>query len=439
VLLFVPLGVWLHGRWRRGPAGWRLVAIICAAGLLMSVAIECVQVFLPLRQPTIVDVIANTAGAFCGAMAHRVWRARVQAGLRRWRGEASATLLAVLLTAFTISALFCSGALQRQTRLSDWSPDFPLQVGNERTGYRPWRGRLFAFELTAAAAAPESVRQFAAGNSVALPGALVARFDFSGRPPYRDAAGHLPDLEWTEDPVSVETAGVRLPGEPWLQTDGPAPAMARLLGGSNAFSLRLRCASDDVNQVGPARIVSNSVDFVQRNLTIGQQDENLIVRLRTPHTGASGAAPQIVVPGVFSVLEPRDILITYDGATVLAAVAASNRVHRIPLSPGPILIRRLTSLEIETDEHQMLERMYLGVLFIVPGVLVGVLKEATRDRLVIGGVWVLLFAVLLEGTLAVVSARAFSWSSVTLTVSIGLAVMMPFAFARSEPRVRERE
>jgi hypothetical protein len=438
VLLFVPLGVLLHGRGRRGPAGWRLVAIACAAGLLMSVAIECLQVFLPRREPTIVDIIANTAGAFCGAMAHRVWGARVQAELSRWGADASDTLLAVLLTAFTISVLSHAGALQRQTRLSNWSPDFPLQVGNERTGSRPWRGRLFAFELTDAAASPESVRQFAAGDSLMLPGAPVARFEFSGRPPYRDAAGHLPNLEWTEDPGSVETAGVQLPGEPWLQTDGPVPAIAQRLGRSSAFSLRIQCATDDVNQVGPARIVSNSVDFGRRNLTIGQQDEDLIVRIRSPHTGGSGARPEIVVPDVFSVLGPRDILITYDGATVLAAVAASNRVHRIPLSPGPILIRWLTSLEIETDEHQMLERMYLGILFIVPGVLIGVLKEAIRDRLVIGGIWVLLFAVLLEGTLAVVSGRAFSWPGVTLSVSVGLAVMLPFAVARSEPRVRER-
>jgi hypothetical protein len=343
-------------------------------------------------------------------------------------------VLVGLLTTFAILTLLMAGSLQRQARLSNWNASFPLQLGNERTGDRPWKGRVFAFELTDAATSAASIRRFAAGESPGLPGVPIARFELDGHAPYRDGAGQVPDLNWTDEPIGGDTATPPLRGRPWLQTDGPAPVIAQRVARSNAFSLRIRCATDDTNQVGPARIVSNSVDFNQRNLTIGQQGRALIVRIRTPHTGANGSKPEIVIPNVFSDLEPRDILISYDGATVLAAVAASHRVDQFPLSLGPMVARRITSLEIEADEHRTLDRMFIAFLFIVPATVVGVLREARRDRVIASGVWVVLFAAMFESTLVLASGRAFSWSNVALTVSIGTMVMAPMLAASSNGR-----
>jgi glycopeptide antibiotics resistance protein len=65
VLLFVPGGALM----RR--VGGRASTTTAAAALL-SLAIEATQAFVPLRHPSQLDLVANTLGAFAGAVA--AWR-----------------------------------------------------------------------------------------------------------------------------------------------------------------------------------------------------------------------------------------------------------------------------------------------------------------------------------------------------------------------------
>ncbi len=63
VALFLPIGFLLRSLQRtRRHAGWRVVAV----AFMLSVLIEFVQVFLPGRLPSPLDVAANTAGAGAG-------------------------------------------------------------------------------------------------------------------------------------------------------------------------------------------------------------------------------------------------------------------------------------------------------------------------------------------------------------------------------------
>jgi hypothetical protein len=234
---------------------------------------------------------------------------------------------------------------------------------------------------------------------------------FEGSAPYRDRAGAVPPLRWTDEGggLATDDHGVLLRGFPWLQSDGPAEALATRLQASNAFTLRVICASDDLAQGGPARIVSNSVDLVRRNFTVGQQAANLVVRLRTPQTGPSGARPEVVVPGVFTDNRARDILVTYDGARLLVAVGHSGRVERTEFTPGSGLALLLTSLTIQARELPALGAVFVAVLCFVPGVVLGLLAPAGR-RATSGAAWLLVFAVLLEAALALSSGRRFEWA-----------------------------
>lgn len=51
----------------------------------------------------------------------------------------------------------------------------------------------------------------------------------------------------------------------------------------------------NMDQAGPARIISFSKDSNRRNFTLGQQDKNIVMRLRTPRTGLNGLSPQVTV------------------------------------------------------------------------------------------------------------------------------------------------
>ena len=154
------------------------------------------------------------------------------------------------LTCFTALALLISGALQNRSRLSNWSPDYPLLIGNEATGDRPWVGRVFELVITDAATPLASARRFAGGESIVVPGTRIGAFDFSGSAPYRDAAGNLPDLNWTHIPLESGGVSNATTVTPWLQSDQPLRASVQRLEVTNAFTVRIRCATNNRTQAG---------------------------------------------------------------------------------------------------------------------------------------------------------------------------------------------
>lgn len=74
LVMFVPFGVfgWLtlpamFGRLRLPRGRWSRVSLVTMAGLLLTLAIETAQKFIPGRYSTLQDVLLNTAGALVGA------------------------------------------------------------------------------------------------------------------------------------------------------------------------------------------------------------------------------------------------------------------------------------------------------------------------------------------------------------------------------------
>ncbi len=117
-----------------------------------------------------------------------------------------------------------------------------------------------------------------------------------------------------------------------------------------------------------------------------------------------------MVRGVFVTDQQRDIIVTYDGATLLGAIADTDRVFRTEFTPAASvagLFALLTSQQVRTEELPMFEIVYFGVLFFPAGVLIGLLGSSRRHRMVIGVVYLVMASMLLELTLVVVSGRTF--------------------------------
>jgi hypothetical protein len=285
---------------------------------------------------------------------------------------------------------------------------------------------VFALEITDAATPAASVRRFSAGEPVVLPGAQIAMFSFHGSPPYKDASGHLRDLEWTERPNSPGPVGASLRGRSWLRSEAPASGLAQRLRKTNAFTIRVECATDDTNQDGPARIVSNSVSPLLRNFTLGQQGSDLVFRLRTPDTGNNGYPLEVYVPGIFADHHTREILATYDGATLLVAATDTAYVSSTELTPGASVALAFPLLHVRSGELQLCEMAYVAALSIVPGALISLLGHTGRQRRVFSVTWVLAFAVLLEVTIVQVSGGAFDWADVARAAGVGAVVLTLF-------------
>jgi VanZ family protein len=82
---------------------------------------------------------------------------------------------------------------------------------------------------------------------------------------------------------------------------------------AKGFTIEVYIAVDDIEQIGPARIVTYSLDPYQRNFTLGQENDALILRLRTSESDLNGVYPHFRGNKVFEVGRKQHITVTYDG------------------------------------------------------------------------------------------------------------------------------
>jgi VanZ family protein len=414
ILLFLPLGVAVPATAaERGRRGRGAVAATLAVAAGLSLGVEGLQTLLPSRQPSGRDVAANIGGAalghllFLGCGAHLAALGRAVEALwrRLWLIDRPGWLLSALL----LLALLSAGGLQAGTRLSNWSSNFPLVVGDEATGGRPWTGWIHSIEIADRAL---SHRQAGAalggGLESVLSGPLVLAQQFpDGQLP---AAATAAGLGWqgrSSQPAPPSTVGLFLSGGRWLRSDEAGRSVSDALRGTNQLTLKLRCRSANPSQVGPARIVSISADPYRRNITLGQEGAALVVRLRTPVTGPNGKDPEVVRPHVFDGAGDRTILLTYDGAVLTVYVDRAENPSRLELSPGAVLVNALASPHpLDFPGYTVL---FLGLV----STSAGVLFALTSARRPLGpGVWLsiagfsLLLGAGLELFLVVVSGRA---------------------------------
>ena len=350
VLLFVPFGVGMAAT-----SGHRLrvtgrVALTVGTAAVLSLAVESLQMYLPSRDPSLRDVAANVGGAALGGLLFLGREAQVSAicgavailWRRLWLIDRPGRLLSIYL----LGALLAAGSLQASTRLSNWSLAFPLLIGNEATGDRPWAGWIRELEISDETLDHRrAVAAVSARLEELLPGSVVLSQRFPDRelPAAAMAAGFAWQGPPRQVPAPVSTPGLFVSGTRWLRSHEAGRLVGDALRRANRFTLKLACRAASVNQEGPARIVSVSTDPYRRNLTIGQEGSALVVRLRTPMTGPNGREPELVKPHVFDRDGDRTILITYDGATLAAYVDGTRHWSRLELSPGAVLVNSLSS------------------------------------------------------------------------------------------------
>ncbi|MBW2079248.1 MAG: VanZ family protein [Deltaproteobacteria bacterium] len=84
-----------------------------------------------------------------------------------------------------------------------------------------------------------------------------------------------------------------------------------LIKGSG-LTLEVWLKTEDLNQSGPARILSYSKDTGLRNFTIGQSRDNLVFRLRTTETNLNGTNPDLIIEEAFNYRSMQHMVIMYD-------------------------------------------------------------------------------------------------------------------------------
>ncbi len=301
-----------------------------AIAAVLTVGLELVQLFMPERVSSLADIGANLVGALLGILFYRMWEYGIVRAIVDYATPARIALAAGLYAAFVAAfTLF----LTNSVRLDNWAGEFPLALGRELTGERPWRGTLEdLFFLDRALTEAEVAAAFAG----TLPPDTLADYPLTGAGPFADSRGVLPPLQWRG---AAPDAGAVVGVDAWLETDSSAAAWSNPSAAASAFTVGVTVLPERPRQRGPARIVTISADTSQRNLTLGQQAEDLTVRLRTPSNGENGQRPEMVVPGILGDGQQHQIIVTYDAPLLAIYIDDETGRHAVSLAPGLALFR----------------------------------------------------------------------------------------------------
>jgi hypothetical protein len=317
--LFLPFGAAL----RRLRMPW--ILMIAAA---FSLGLELAQGWLP-RHPSVTDIFVNAAGAWAGAVIVRRTPSPV-ISWHRWL-----PLMAILALSLTLLAR----TMVRGNALSDWEL-FPLLIGDEATGDRPWEGTIREIRVYDRAVfdAEEEGRAPAPWHE----GGPILWLRFEGT-----ASGRIDGPEGPEEvllprppesEVDPAIQGLRVAGEGFSLPEGIARHLLERLSGSKELTITAHIRPASLSVTGPARIFSFSQDPFIRNFTLGQAGADLVFRVRTPATGPNGQ------PEVGTLDEPltgnwQRARVVYDGNT--SFIFLDGRCHRelpVALHRAPLLL-----------------------------------------------------------------------------------------------------
>ncbi len=321
ILLFIPLGFSATAFLQKikiRTINKLLTIIIISTGL--SLTVEVLQIFLPSRSPTPADITNNTIGGVVGLTCFYLWHPesfiRILLSLEKSTIKNYNTKIILLSVGYVLLFFLLLMPWQSTTSLSNWDLNYPLLIGNEKTGHRPWHGYISEFKI--ADKAIDGSKIFADKNknySNAIRDSLIGSYQLTDRKSYLDSNGQLPKFLPQGQPSDiVDGKGVALSSSYWLTTEVPTTLLSKRIRKTSQFTIITTVATADTTQTGPARIISLSSNNLNRNFTIGQQGTNLNLRIRTPITGENATDINLSVPDVFANTNVHYIVITYSQA-----------------------------------------------------------------------------------------------------------------------------
>ena len=316
ILLFIPFGFGLTGLMVRRGRQMSIAGRVVLVSMLLSAALETAQLFMPDRAPSFSDVAANAIGALLGYGLFRVREMGFGRALDRYVTRRN---LFIGLAGYALGVALLTGYLRWSVNLSNWDTSFPLVVGNEAIGKRQWSGRVVELALRAGRDSPQ----------------FYATDNLDGQAPYQEVSQppSLPPLEWQEGTSSPGAApGVAFGPGGWLATNQPVTPFSSTARNTDGFIIDTQVASAGPAQRGPARIISVSADAERRNVTIGQEFDALVIRLRTPAGGENGQKPEVILPGVFADERPKHIIVSY--VAPMLRVTVDDEQYALSLAPG---------------------------------------------------------------------------------------------------------
>jgi glycopeptide antibiotics resistance protein len=426
---FIPWGVSLTYFLYRQKLKWLAIALLVTIGsIALSALVELLQLFVPSRTSTPADVVSNTLGGIFGLLTFYSIRWQILSRLSKSFLLKGVTIFFVGYLSFSC---LLSIPLERFCNLNLWDGNFPLLIGNESTGDRPWQGYISQLYLSDRAIDSDRISKLMTSSLSVndLKNLAIADYSFTDAKKYLDKIDLLPKLSWQRKFIPQDRKqGILLTGDNWLSTEKPATLLKKKIAKTSQFTIITKIATTNTDQTGPARIIAYSRDPLHSNFVLGQEGQDLVFRVRTPLTGKNGNQPQLLIPGVFSDILPHRLVITYAGSIVKIYVDTPKNTQSLELVPGTVLMSYLLPAKAYNSSNFML--LYYGIIFIPLGICLGVIYTIVKWTfpwqliLVINGI--IFPALLLEGSFISQQGREMSLGNLLTYITIAAIAMSSF-------------
>ncbi|MBD2663488.1 hypothetical protein B6N60_03381 [Richelia sinica FACHB-800] len=376
IILFMPLGFSITALIHQGRVKYfsqLLSVVLLSAGL--SSTVEILQVFLPTRTPTPADIVNNTIGGIVGFICFYIWNKQsfnyLVYRLENSKISRSPQQILFVLVGYIFLAFIMSSYWQFATSLNNWNLHYPLVLGNEATGIRPWNGSISQVHIADQAISTQEVGKLLSHSQKIdiQTNNWIASYEFSGGKNYQDRRNNLSELLWQgHTPIIKSPDSISLNNRQWLKTKTPATLVNTKLRNSSEFTIFTTVATGNTLQIGPARIISISRGYLRRNFTLGQFKNSLEIRLRTPLLGENGANLRLSIPKVFTDKRPHKIVITYQRAQFKVYIDNLNKSYSLNL------------LNLIPPNQKL---FYYGLIYITMGMCLSILTTLVKNRLII--------------------------------------------------------
>lgn len=294
------------------------VIIATGLGFLISLSIELCQIFLP-RSFSGIDIFANTVGACIGAwLAYPTKRFDTQEILKKLydRGQFFYTRVVIIYCVVATIILMIPVFINT---FSNWNNRFHLLFGNEATLNRPWRGIIYKLSIFNRKLDKQAIQMlyqlnFQTETPLELSNGLLAEYIFDHQ--QLKTFGVLKDKLVLNPQQQLsfnfeDQGGIILKDNSIISTNMPATELVHSIQKTNQLSIAIWLKPDNLQQKGPARIVSLSKNTDHRNFTLGQSGSMLNFRVRTPLTGLNGSEVDLTTYPMLTINEPQFVVATF--------------------------------------------------------------------------------------------------------------------------------
>lgn len=436
IILFLPIGFSFGILATRTMAGFlRGLFGVTVAGGLLSLTVELLQLFLPFRFSSILDITANAAGSAFGYIGYKIvartaYRSLTSAIEKINKGHKVGWLAAMYLL-YVACLLLGSWPLQVSSFIAEFNPSFPLLVGNEPGGTCPWNGSINELLVAKYPFSVQGVEEYLAGRELNTDDRkdVIAHYTFEGNAPYHDKLNLNPPLEW-KGSLSEATdpeENARIVPDRWLQTNDAASALSYSIMRTLRYTVCFTVSSKDAKHQHIARMIAVASDPYRQNFSIVQIRDDLGIRFRSMTTGVNGTNPQFMVNGVFADTMTHRIVVSVSPAQVRVFVDSLENAYAIELGPGFAMLNKFFpnngKLSI-TSPMKNFHRVLFAVVVFVPlgyllALLVNEIQRGVVFRALVACIGIAVPPYLLERMLCYMVGREISWAN----LAIGLALM----------------